>query len=120
LQLKVSATARFATKLRPTQVADMLAEPGAFHAPAWLTRSVGAPMLSASFTLVVLALMVLVVLAYRRQWHWTGLTEIRRPANADEVVRPAKTVWDWLQLIVIPLALAGLAFLLTTPRATAS
>ncbi|HEV7804957.1 MAG TPA: pentapeptide repeat-containing protein [Solirubrobacteraceae bacterium] len=63
------------------------------------------------FLLVVVALaMVFVVLAYRRQWDWTGLTEVRRARGGDEDVQPTKTLWDWLQLLVIPLALAGLAF----------
>ena len=33
-----------------------------------------------------------------------------------EEPQPAKTLWDWLQLLVIPLALAGLAFLLDSSQ----
>jgi len=62
--------------------------------------------------LVALAFVVFVVVAYWRRWHWTGLTEVRRAKSGDEDVQPAKTLWDWLQLLVIPLALAGLAFVL--------
>jgi uncharacterized protein YjbI with pentapeptide repeats len=51
---------------------------------------------------VGLAVTVLVVLAYRRQWRWTGFAE--------------KTLWDWLQLLVIPIALAALAFLLNNAQ----
>lgn len=58
------------------------------------------------------ALVVFVVVAYQREWRWTGLSEIRRPKCDDEDLQPGKTLWDWLQLLVIPLALAGLAFLL--------
>ena len=61
-------------------------------------------------------LAVLVALAYRRGWRWTGFTEVRRRKADDEDVQPAKTLWDWLQLLVIPLALAGLAFLLDSSQ----
>jgi uncharacterized protein YjbI with pentapeptide repeats len=61
---------------------------------------------------VGLALTVLIALAYRLRWRWTGFAEVRTPRTGDEDVQPAKTLWDWLQLLVIPLALAGLAFLL--------
>jgi uncharacterized protein YjbI with pentapeptide repeats len=61
---------------------------------------------------VGLALTVWIVLAYRLRWRWTGFAEVRTPRSGDEDVQPAKTLWDWLQLLVIPLALAGLAFLL--------
>jgi hypothetical protein len=36
----------------------------------------------------------------------------QRGKATDKDFQPAKTLWDWLQLLVIPLALAGLAFLL--------
>ena len=55
-------------------------------------------------------LAVFISLAYRRRWQWTGL-----PAGAEANRgnhRPAKTLWDWLQLLGIPVALAALAFLL--------
>jgi uncharacterized protein YjbI with pentapeptide repeats len=52
-----------------------------------------------------------VVLAYRRHWHWTGLPAAPAASTGAED-RPAKTLWDWLQLLVIPVALATLAFLL--------
>jgi uncharacterized protein YjbI with pentapeptide repeats len=46
--------------------------------------------------------LIIIVLGYRLAWGWTGL--------------PGKTLWDWLQLLVIPLALAGLAFLLNNSQ----
>jgi uncharacterized protein YjbI with pentapeptide repeats len=42
---------------------------------------------------------------------WTGLSEKRWTTAPNEEVRPAKTLWDWLQLIAVPLALAVLAVL---------
>lgn len=61
------------------------------------------------------AFAALVVLAYRRKWQWTGLPAA--PAariGAEE--RPAKTLWDWLQLLGIPIVLASLAFWLNTSQ----
>jgi hypothetical protein len=60
---------------------------------------------------------VFVVLAYRRQWHWTGLPAARAASPGAED-RPAKTLWDWLQLLVIPVALAALAFLLNDAQSS--
>lgn len=47
---------------------------------------------------VVLAVAALLAVAYARHWAWTGFT--------------TKTLWDWLQLLVIPVALAVGAFAL--------
>jgi hypothetical protein len=61
--------------------------------------------------LAVAAVGVFVALAYRRGWHWTGVPAAAA-ATAGAEDRPAKTLWDWLQLLGIPVALAALAFLL--------
>jgi hypothetical protein len=67
-------------------------------------------------TLLVVALLaiavfgVFVVCAYWQGWQWTGMPARRSSGNAAE--RPAKTLWDWLQLLGIPVALAALAFML--------
>ncbi len=67
------------------------------------------PFVLAAFVVVVVG--GFVALAYWRRWEWTGLpaAPAARPGAAD---RPAKTLWDWLQLLGIPVALAALAFLL--------
>jgi uncharacterized protein YjbI with pentapeptide repeats len=54
--------------------------------------------------------------ANRRRWHWTGLTEVWLPTREGEQLRPAKTLWDWLGLLVIPLVLAALAFALNSAQ----
>ncbi len=64
----------------------------------------------------VLAFAIFVSLAYRRQWQWTGLPVVRLETKATQVV-PAKTLWDWLQLLVVPAALATLAFVLSGAQA---
>ena len=52
------------------------------------------------YALLGLALMVFIVLAYRHRWRWTGFAESRRKQADHEDVQPAKTLWDWLQLLV--------------------
>jgi pentapeptide repeat protein len=61
-----------------------------------------------------LGIAVLAWLGYRRHWQWTGL-----PAGtkADGEERPAKTLWDWLQLLVVPMVLAIAAFALNASQA---
>jgi uncharacterized protein YjbI with pentapeptide repeats len=55
---------------------------------------------------VLVAAMAFVVAAYTRRWAWTGF------AGSPREEQPAKTLWDWLQLIGIPLTLAAVAFAL--------
>ena len=61
--------------------------------------------------IVLAGLVLIVVLGYARKWHWTGVSAVP-PMQAGGDPRPAKTLWDWLQLLGIPLALAALAFFL--------
>jgi hypothetical protein len=58
------------------------------------------------FSLVILiALIIVVIIGYLLKWGWTGLSQ--------------KTLWDWLQLLIIPVVLAvgGYLFNYTTTRA---
>lgn len=67
-----------------------------------------------TFTVVAVAFVAFgtfVSLAYRHQWQWTGLPAPRAEDDGERG-RSAKTLWDWLQLLGIPMALAALAFLL--------
>jgi type VI protein secretion system component VasK len=41
---------------------------------------------------------------------WLGVGERRWPKSPDEEVQPAKTLWDWLQLLVVPAILIGVTF----------
>jgi hypothetical protein len=90
----------------------------AFSEPGWLVAAV-------TFVLLLL-LLTYAYLGYRRRRSWTGLPEQRNPKGDDEgkeiIVVPGKNFWDWLQLLVIPLALAvGVfvlnAYQLSRPRA---
>ena len=67
---------------------------------------------------VVIAVMVaFTVLAYRRRWGWTGLPADSGDGSPARPPRPAKTLWDWLQLLVVPLVLALAAFALNAAQA---
>jgi hypothetical protein len=70
-----------------------------------------------------IALIVVIVLGYQGHWEWTGLnggySKVTRkniiidgkPADADEAL--AKTLWDWLQLAIVPFVLAGVGLWFT-------
>jgi len=62
------------------------------------------------------AFVLFVLVAYWREWQWTGLVEVRRKAPDGEDVQASKTLWDWLQIRVVPLALGALAFALNAAQ----
>lgn len=71
-------------------------------------------------TLLILVAGVIIVIfaGYLFNWTWTGLspyTSPPHPANSDFL--RGKTFWDWLQLLVIPVAAAFLAFWLNRVQA---
>jgi uncharacterized protein YjbI with pentapeptide repeats len=68
--------------------------------------------------LTVAVVGVFVALAYQRRWQWTGLPAVHVPGDDGAVERRAKTLWDWLQLLGIPVALATLAFLLNRAQSS--
>src|SRR4051794_21216566 len=59
-----------------------------------------------------------IVLAYKRRWHWTGLPAHPGNKRRGQPSAPAKTLWDWLQLLIVPLVLAGVAFALNASQAS--
>jgi uncharacterized protein YjbI with pentapeptide repeats len=44
---------------------------------------------------------------------WTGFNAQKRPADAGDGFVPEKTLWDWMQLLVVPFVLAIGAFFLS-------
>jgi uncharacterized protein YjbI with pentapeptide repeats len=59
---------------------------------------------------VVIVLIILISLGYSFNWGWTGLGPyIIPPHPKDSDFQRGKTLWDWLQLLIIPLALAVIA-----------
>lgn len=56
-------------------------------------------------------------LAYRRRWLWTGIPADAGDGTSGMPPRPAKTLWDWLQLAIVPLAVALAVFALNAAQA---
>ncbi len=55
---------------------------------------------------VVAAVVVLIRVGQR--YEWTGFGEAVRPKPDNGDIQPRKTLWDWLQLFIVPLALAAI------------
>src|SRR5215212_1444758 len=60
----------------------------------------------------LITLVVLIVLGYVYQWEWVGVGEAYRPKPTDQDIRREKTLWDWMQLLIIPVAVAVGTFVL--------
>jgi hypothetical protein len=45
--------------------------------------------------------------------NWTGVNEISQPKKSTPDIRREKTLWDWLQLLVVPAAVAGVGLWFT-------
>jgi hypothetical protein len=52
---------------------------------------------------------VFIFAGYGFRWSWTGFTASIGPAVQN--YQPTKTLWDWMQLLIIPAVLAGGGFL---------
>jgi hypothetical protein len=72
---------------------------------------------------VVIILIILNILGYIFNWGWTGLNATDFTSTPPKITRtivyqPGKTLWDWLQLLIIPavLAVAGYVINLTISR----
>ncbi len=74
-------------------------------------------MLAALIAVVAIAAIAFTVTAYRRDWSWTGLPADPGDGSPVNPPRTAKTLWDWLQLLVVPLVLALAAFALNAAQA---
>jgi hypothetical protein len=50
---------------------------------------------------------------YLLGWNWTGFgaTTTNPPASLEPEYRPARTLWDWLELLIVPVVLAVGAYL---------
>jgi uncharacterized protein YjbI with pentapeptide repeats len=57
--------------------------------------------------LVIVPLGILIRLGYR--YEWTGFKETSRPKSEKREIQPRKTLWDWMQLLFVPMMLAVLA-----------
>jgi uncharacterized protein YjbI with pentapeptide repeats len=57
-------------------------------------------------TVVVAAVVVLIRVG--QHYQWTGFGESVQPKSGDQEIHPRKTLWDWLQLFIVPLALTAI------------
>jgi len=57
-------------------------------------------------TVVVAAVVVLIRVG--QHYQWTGFGESVRPKADSQEIQPRKALWDWLQLFIVPLALAAI------------
>jgi Pentapeptide repeats (8 copies) len=78
--------------------------------PVRLAVIIGATMLG-------IALLVVLVLGYIFNWSWTGLGPYIPPTKDSNFLR-GKTLWDWLQLLIVPLVLAVGGFWLSQMQKT--
>lgn len=62
-----------------------------------------------SVSILSIGFIVLIALGYLFNWSWTGLNEFVGP-NVRQY-QPTKSLWDWMQLLIIPIVLAGTVFL---------
>jgi len=51
---------------------------------------------------------VVVLIHVGQQYQWTGFGESVQPKRDNQEIQLRKTLWDWLQLFIVPLALATL------------
>src|SRR6266581_4030378 len=58
-------------------------------------------------TVVIVAVIIFALAVYWFGWDWTGFTSATGPTlKPNEQYRPAKTLWDVLQLLIVPIILA--------------
>lgn len=41
------------------------------------------------------------------EYHWSGYSDFTAPLTQEQIVERQKTIWDWLELLLIPSILAG-------------
>src|SRR3989442_13163974 len=83
---------------------------------SWWLKVKEHPFIATAVTVVLVAFVIFVFAVHTFGWDWTGFNggysqvTTHTPAK-DTVVPPTKTLWDWLQLLIIPLVLAVIAIL---------
>ena len=61
---------------------------------------------------ITLVLLLVIVIERHYKWPWTGFHDYTRPKIENQEFQRGKTLWDWMQLLLIPIVLAsgGLLF----------
>ena len=67
-------------------------------------------------SVALLAVVAFVVVAYRRRWVWTGFVAEHGNGTPSAQQPAAKSLWDWLQLLIVPFVLALAAFALNAAQ----
>jgi uncharacterized protein YjbI with pentapeptide repeats len=63
---------------------------------------------------------IVVLIRVGQHYEWTGFGESSYPKSDSQEVQPGKTLWDWLQLLIVPLALALIVLVWSTAQEQAS
>jgi hypothetical protein len=59
---------------------------------------------------------VVVLIRVGQYYPWTGFGRSVLPKSDDEEIQPRKTLWNWLQLFIVPVALAGIGLWFTAQQ----
>ncbi len=69
----------------------------------WIIGALWVGVLVGLVSTIPAILLLLIAFGYVRRWSWVG---VRPPKSQSADEQTYKTLWEWLQLIVVPLALA--------------
>jgi uncharacterized protein YjbI with pentapeptide repeats len=61
---------------------------------------------------------IVVLIRVGQHYEWTGFGETVQPKPDEQEIWPRKTLWDWLQLLIVPLALIVIGFWFTVQQDT--
>ncbi|MEM6252194.1 MAG: pentapeptide repeat-containing protein [Cyanobacteria bacterium P01_D01_bin.156] len=66
------------------------------------------------FSLGVISIVVLTALGYYYCWDWVGVSNYTPPkTNQVQECQRTKTLWDWMELLIVPVTLSGGAWLIS-------
>lgn len=70
-------------------------------------------VLAVIVAVVFVGVLIFTVIVFSKQCDWTGFTQCTYPAQTAVTIRPAKTLWDWLGLLIVPVVVVATGALLT-------
>jgi uncharacterized protein YjbI with pentapeptide repeats len=77
------------------------------HVLLWSIRVVAA-------LVAIVAIGILIGIGYKTRW--TGFGESGYSKQDNQEIQPRKTLWDWLDLLIVPVALAGIGLWFTVQQ----